>query len=400
MHGPDNHGESSSSASAFLDPRIAALATFAVALLPYGAWRVFTGAQQQTAQDTTHQVPAPDSQHTPHDNAKQKRSKERRRRSAVPKLKNASGPGQHQQKKQVIHQPSAVATSRKSRPTSLATDEPDEQHDAYNNETPRPASVFRFHDPSPRGRSNRSIDLSVDAHYCSLTSSLCPQDIPLPLSPALAPNSTLQSPSPPPSTPSSPILRPISPLLPSPSVSTSASTSGTPLTPPSFMNSQVLPMAPLHALYTQDNPTWEWPTQSSILAGPPSVKPSPKAKRPRNSSPTARERVRSVKGSDSPAPTPPRPNNRSKPPTQELTFPTLNALPPPSMPLEDQIEILRSSIEASTAREQAARQREETLTLELEKSRIDVEQTQRGVDRLQWQLNEVSQREERVGVVW
>jgi len=400
MYGADNHGASSSSASALLDPRIAALATFVVALLPYGAWRVFTRPQQHT-QDNTHQLTALDSQHA-HDNSKQKRSKERRRRSAVPKPRNGGGLGQHQQKKQVVRQPSAVPGNRKLRAPSFAADEPDELlEDTWANETPRPTNVSRFDDPPQRGRSNRSIDISGDALYGSLTSSLYPQDVPLPLSPVLVPNSTLQSPSPPLSTPSSPIRRPTSPLLPSPSVSTSASTSGTPLTPPSLMNSQVLPMTPLHALYTQDNPSWEWPTQSSIVAGAPSVKLSPKTKCPRNSSPT-RECVRSTKSSDGPAPAPPQADDRSKLKAlaQELTFPTLNVLPPPSMPLEDQIEILRSSIESSRAREQAAREREETLTLELEQSRIEVEQTRQEVSRLRWQLNETSQREERVCVVF
>lgn len=401
MHGADNHGAGSSSSSALLDPRIAALATFVVALLPYGAWRVFTKPHQQNAQNNTHQLTALDSQHASHDNAKQKRSKERRRRSAVPKLKSGGGLGQHQQKKQVVRQPSAVAGNRKLRATS-PTDEPDENlDDTCANETPRPASVSRFYDPPQRGRSNRPIDISGDPHYGSLTSSLHPQDIPLPLSPAFTPNSTLQSPSPPLSIPSSPIRRPISPLLTSPSVSTSASTSGTPLTPPSLMNSQVLPMAPLHALYTQDNPTWEWPTQSSIVTGVSSIQLSPKTNHPRNSSPTPRESIRSTKGSDSPAPAPPQ-GDRSKlrALAQALTFPTLNALPPPSMPLADQVEILRSSIEASRAREQAARQREEALTLELEQSRIEVEHTRQEVTRLQWQLNEFSQREERVCVVF
>ena len=403
MHGVDNHGESSSSPSAFFDPRIAALATFAVALLPYSAWKVFTRPQQQNAQENAHQMTALDSQRAPHDNPKQKRSKERRRRAAVPKLKTGGGVGQHQQKKQVVRQPSAVARNRKLRATSLAPDDdPDDLlQDEYNNETPRPASTSRFEDPPQRGRSSRSIDISGDAHYSPLTSSLCPQDIPLPLSPALASNNTLQSPSPPLSTTSSPVRRSITPLLPSPSISTSTSTSGTPLTPPSLMNSQVLPMAPLHALYTQGNPTWEWPSQSSILVGSPNVKPSPKTKRPQNPSPTARERVPSTKGSD-PTPAPPLAGDGSKlqGPAQELTFPTLNALPPPSMPLEDQVEVLRSSIEASRTREQVARQREEALTLELEESRIEVEQTRQEVSKLQWQLNEISQREERVCVVF
>ena len=398
MHAADNHGAGSSSPSALLDPRIAALATFVVALLPYGAWRVLTRPHQQTAQDSTHQVTALDSQHALHDNAKQKRSKERRRRSAVPKLKSGAGLSQHQQKKHVVRQPSALAGNRKLRATSPA-DDPDELlHDICANETPRPASVPRYDDPPQRGRSNRPIDISGDPHYGSLTSTYCPQNIPLPLSPVLAPNSTLQGPSPPLSTPSSPIRRPSSPLLPSPSISTTASTSGTPLTPPSLMNSQVLPMAPLHALYTQDNPTWEWPTQSSIVAGAPPVKLSPTTKRPRNSSMTVRECLHSTKSSDSPARAPPHADDRSKLKAlaQELTFPTLNALPPPSMPLEDQVEILRSSIEASRAREQSARQREEALTLELEQSRIEVEQTRQEINKLQWQLNEVSQREERV----
>ena len=400
MHGVDNHAEGSSSASAFFDPRIAALATFAVALLPYGAWRVFTRPQQPTPQDNAHQVTALDSQHASHDDPKQKRSKERRRRSAVPKLKTGGGVGQHQQKKQVIRQPSAVARSRKLRTPSLSADEPDDLlQDEYNNETPRPASTSRFEVPPQRGRSNRSIDISGDAHHDPLTSSLYPQDIPLPLSPALAPNSTLQRPSPPLSTANSPVQRPISPLLPSPSVSTSTSTSGTPLTPPSLMNSQVLPMAHLHTLYTRDNPTWEWPSQSSIIAGPPGIKHSPKAKRSRNSPPTARECVSSTKGPD-PTPAPPQADDGSKLQglAQELTFPTLNVLPPPSMPLEAQVEILRCSIEASRSREQVARQREEALTLELEQSRIEVKQTQQEVSKLQWQLNEVSQREERVCV--
>lgn len=404
MYGADSHGAGSSSPSALLDPRIAALATLVVALLPYGAWRVLTRSHQQTAQDNTHQVTALDSQHAPNDSAKQKRSKGRRRRSAVPKLKGGAGLSQHQQqKKQVVRQPSAVAGSRKRRAISPA-DHPDELlDDTYANETPRPASVSCFDDPPQRGRSNRPIDISGDPHYGSLTSTHCPQDIPLPLSPVLAPNpnSTPQSPFPPLSTPSSPIQRPTSPLLLSPSVSTSASTSGTPLTPPSLMNSQVLPMAPLHALYTQDNPTWEWPTQSSIVAGAPSAKLSPKTKRPRNPPPAAEECPCSTKRSDSPAPTLAQADDRSKlrALAQELTFPTLNALPPPSMPLEDQVESLRSSIEASRAREQAARQREEALTLELEQSRIEVEQTRQETSRLQWQLNEISQREERVCVV-
>jgi hypothetical protein len=142
MHGADNYGAGSSSASALLDPRIAALATFVVALLPYGAWRAFTRPQQQTAQDNAHQVTALDSQLPPHDSAKQKRSKERRRRSAVPKLKTGGGPGQHQQKKQVVRQPSAAAGNRKLRAPSFATDEPDELlEDTCANETPRPASV-------------------------------------------------------------------------------------------------------------------------------------------------------------------------------------------------------------------------------------------------------------------
>jgi hypothetical protein len=383
--------------SAFLDPRIAALATFAIALLPYGAWRVFARSQQQTAQDNAHQLTSLDIQHPPHDNAKQKRSKERRRRSAVPKPKSGSGLGQqHQQKKHVVRQPSAVAGNRKPWAASLAADEPDELQDTYTNETPRPASISRFNDSPQRGRSNRSIDSSGDAHYSPLTLSLRPQDIPLPLSPVLAPNSALQSPSPPLSTPNSPVRRPISPLLPSPSASTSASTSGTPLTPPSLMHPQVLPMAPLHALYTQGNPTWEWPTQSSIVVptGPLRVKSEPKAKHPRTLSPTAREHVRSTNDADTPAL--PQADDRSRLRAPELTFPTLNALPPPSMPLEDQIEILRSSIEASRAREQAARQREEAFSLELEQSRIEVEQTRLEVSRLQWQLNENSQREERV----
>lgn len=401
MHGVNNHGESSSSSSVFFDPRIAALATVAVALLPYGAWRVFTRPQQQTAQNNDHQVTALDSQHALHDNPKQKRSKERRRRAAVPKLKTGGGVGQHQQKKQVIRQPSAVPRNRKLRTTSLAPDDPDDLlQDEYINETPRPASISRFEDPPQRGRSNRSIDVSGVAHYSPLTSNLCPQDIPLPLSPALVPHNTLQRSSPLLSTTSSPVRRPVSPLLHSPSLSTSTSTSGTPLTPPSLMNSQVLPMAPLHALYTQDNPTWEWPSQSSILAGPPIVKSSPKTKRPRNSSPTARERISSTTGSDTaPAPSQADGSSKLQGPVQELTFPTLNVLPPPSMPLEDQVEILRSSIEASRTREQVARQREEALILELEQSRIEVEQTRQEVHKLQWQLNEISQREERVCVI-
>jgi len=317
----------------------------------------------------------------------------------VPKPKSAGSLGQNQQKKQVIRQPSAAAGNRKLRATPLAADEPDELllH-TCNNDTPRPRSVFRFEDPPQRGRSNRPIDISGEAHYGSLTSSLCPQDIPLPLSPALAPSSTLQSPSPPPSTLGSPVRRLISPLLPSPSISTSASTSGTPLTPPSLINSQILPMAPLHALYTQDSPTWEWPSQSGIPAGPSSVKPSPKRKRLRNSSPADREHVRSTKSSDGQETAPPQADDRPKlqAPARELTFPTLNVLPPPSMPLEDQVELLRSSIEASRGREQSARQREEALTFELEQSRIEVEQTRQEVSRLQWQHNEISQREERV----
>lgn len=147
---------------------------------------------------------------------------------------------------------------------------------------------------------------------------------------------------------------------PSPSASTSASTSGTPHTPSSLAVSQLsLPL-----MVSEWDCSWSTTTTNT------------KHKR--------RRRARSPS---------------RLPQDADLSFPTLNPLPPPNTPLEAQVQYMRNQIENYRTREQASRAREESLSQDLDRLRMDAESSRYETANLHWQLSEMVKREERVSLI-
>lgn len=344
-----DHDELEAGLGTSLDPKLMLAATTLLIAASVGTWKVFQptifaaayrshsrgleAAHESTKADTDAGLSV----------EKKKRSKDRRKRAPVPKLPKAlsqpSSSNSLTAGKKVIRQPSALAGSKKSRQRSpsVSTSTHEDLDLRAVDETPRPLPISQQY---------RNVDtIKEGANH--------PENVPLPPSPVLV------------------LARPHSPPppQPSPSASTSASTSGTPHTPPSIANSQF--SFPALALTTEsESPgNWRWEDKQTHA-------PSPVPKRGRKCPPHRDQ---------SPAPTPP-----------VASFPTLNTLPPPNTPLELQVEFMKNQVETYRAQEQANREREEVLLIDVDRLRAEAEQSRQDVSRLQWQLNDMTQREERV----
>ncbi|PVF93310.1 hypothetical protein CPB86DRAFT_114971 [Serendipita vermifera] len=332
-----------------LDPKLMLAATTLLIAASFGTWKAFSpafaAARHQRAQmleDNQKTLIANVDSNTAAD--KKKRSKDRRKRAPAPKLPRAASTSSNPQgipgAKKVIRQPSALSSRRNCPPTPSISQLSESIPETFPvDETPRPASVPR----TPHA----TLMQETTVHSTLLSDDVNPAEIPLPTSPILGRTQT----------------PPLS-SLPSPSASTSASTSGAPFTPPQGMTSQMM-LPPL----ASDTSAWQWEGKHHDDHSP-----SPR----RGRQPTSHR----SKGSD---------HNASV-----TTFPTLNTLPPPNTPLEVQIDFMKNQVESFRTQEQINRAREEALVIELERLRAEAEQSRQDVSRLQWQLSDMSQREERV----
>ncbi|KAG8835472.1 hypothetical protein FRC17_003039 [Serendipita sp. 399] len=336
----DNDDESYLSSS--LDPKLMLAATTFLIAAGVGTWKAFSpvfaagrhrGSQRLGNAGAALKEDA-DSIST---GDKKKRSKDRRKRGAMPKLTkagvNTGSQGASNGGRRVIRQPSALPGRRQRQQSPSASESTTE---VTLDETPRPLTVSDSRDVQLPG-----LDPMSDSE------TLAPESIPLP-------------PSPGPSRSQSPVT------VPSPSVSTSASTSGTPLTPASLATSQ-LSLPPLTA--EAEVLSWHWSRQP--------VKDSSPAPQ--------RGRKPHVRHAD---------NATSSPIV--ATFPTLNTLPPPNTPMEAQVEFMKHQVDSYRAQEEATRAREDALLMDIERLRAEAEQSRQDVSRLHWQLSDMSQREERL----
>ncbi|KAG8828231.1 hypothetical protein FRC19_008347 [Serendipita sp. 401] len=266
---------------------------------------------------------------------KKKRNRDRRKRAPLPKLaraaSNVSSQGAASGGRKVIRQPSALPGRRQRQQSPSASES---MAEVALDETPTPLAAS-----DGREAQLPNLDPVINS------GDLDPENIPLPLSPG---PSRSRSPAP----------------VPSPCVSTSASTSGTPLTPASLATSQ-LSLPPLGA----ETSSWQWNHQNL-----------------KDSSPAPqRGRKPHVRHAENAAVSP-----------SVATFPTLNTLPPPNTPMEAQVEFMRHQVDSYRAQEEATRAREEALLMDIERLRAEAELSRQDVSRLQWQLSDMSQREERL----
>jgi hypothetical protein len=331
-----------------LDPKLMLAATTLLIAASIGTWKAFSpafaAARHQRAQmleESQKSLIANSDSISAAD--KKKRTKDRRKRAPVPKLPRAPSTSNNPQgipgAKKVVRQPSAL-TSRRNRPLTPSISEHSESipETFPVDETPRPASVPRT--------THAPLTQETIVHSTLLSGDVNPTEIPLPTSPILGRTQT-----PPPS-------------LPSPSASTSASTSGAPFTPPPSITSQMM-LPPL----ASDASAWQWEGKHN----------DEHSSSPRRGRQPTSQRSKEFDHH-----------------TSVTAFPTLSTLPPPNTPLEVQIDFMKNQVESFRTQEQINRAREEALVLELERTRAEAEQSRQDVSRLQWQLSDMSQREERV----
>jgi hypothetical protein len=346
----DNDDDVHTTFSGALDPKLMLAATTFLIAAGVGTWKAFSPSsilarhrREQDSDQSGNALKADNDSMTAAE--KKKRARDRRKRTPLPKLPRgpssatATLAGPLAAAKKVIRQPSGVS-ARKQRPRAMSVSEHSEAADSVvpedvGDEISRPAGSS--HNDQTNNENNDIIDSSA-----SLDAVSRPENIALPASPE-----PIRSQSPPP---------------PSPSASTSGSTSGTPHTPPSVATSQ-LSLPPL----SNESSSWQWEPKNH------------------KESPPQRGRKRSTRQTESPVSTP-----------YTMTFPTLNTLPPPNTPLDAQIEFMKNQVDNFRSREEENRLREEALLHEMERLRMESEQSRQEVSRFQWQLNDMNQREERV----
>jgi hypothetical protein len=334
-----------------VDPKLLFAATTLVIAASLGTCRLTAlrlGRRTQNSSQSQDVLPNPNHQlkslpnHLPDPGSasdKRKKAKDRRKRTPVPKspVSAPQSPNTNASQsfipyKKVIRQPSALGGARRQR-----VQEP---------------SISELEECIPEAKSLAESSTPV-----------LPQDIPLPPSPR------------------------------SVSVTSSPSTSTTPLTPPPIAVTRL----PLPTLAPGSSTSWHWAqTNDAANVKPLSHKASllppqqqPRGRKRRAKSPEASLLI-------------PKPINVSLPTpvdTFSAPFPTLNTLPPPNTPLDAQVEFMRQQVESSRAHENAARAREDELLGEVQRAREEMDRARKDVEGLRWQLGEMSQREERVSAV-
>ena len=328
-----------------LDPKLMLAATTLLIAAGVGTWKALSPALTAARHDARHRVDALlgsggtseiADSSTSAADKRAKRAKERRKRNGPPKVAKAALNTTSQPTKKVVRQLSALSGPRHRAFSPARSGTTESVPETTQGVAPQP-----FPD---------DYTASKDAIRHEVDETVAPENIALP-------------PSPMPSRPQSPLLLPSS--------SASESSSGTPLTPASMAASH----ASLPPLSDQGIHAWHW-------VQPPSPKGS--------TSTPQRGRKAHVHRKDAGVDAEP----------SVATFPTLNTLPPPNTPLEAQIEFMRNQVESYRAQEESTRMREESLQMDVERLRADSEQSRQDVLRLQWQLNDMIAREERVRTIF
>lgn len=325
------------------DPKLVLAATTLLVAAGVGTWKVLSPALAAARHDARQRV---DSllgttlaseladRATSAADKKGKRSKERRKRNGPPKVSKAALNAASQSSKRVVRQLSALSTPRTRAHSS---------------------SISGMTESVPETDPGVALQPLVDDHTPSRDAALHEMDK------TVAPENIALPPSPIASRPQSPLLLPSS--------SASESSSGTPLTPASMAASNAS-LPPLAEEGTHH--AWHWAAHQPPTKG--------------STSTPQRGRKAHVRRKDASVEAEP----------SVATFPTLNTLPPPNTPLEVQIEFMRNQVESYRAQEESTRMREEALLIDLERLRAESEQSRQDVSRLQWQLNDMAQREERL----